>query len=143
MSRTEQVVKEPGVPLLLRILYFFLFGWWATGVWINVAWLISATIIGLPIGLWMLNRVPQVLTLRPMAHLVVIDQKRGQPVRIQSEGLPQHPWPLRLLYFVLVGWWLSFLWSNAAWIISATVIGLPLGIWMFNRMPALTTLMRS
>ena len=53
------------MPLLLRILYFFLFGWWATGVWINVAWFLNATIIGLPLGLWMLNRVPQVLTLRP------------------------------------------------------------------------------
>jgi uncharacterized membrane protein YccF (DUF307 family) len=50
---------------------------------------------------------------------------------------------LRLAYFVLVGWWLSFLWSNVAWVVSATVIGLPLGIWMFNRLPALTTLMRT
>ena len=62
---------EPGVPLLLRILYFFLFGWWATGVWINVAWFLNATIIGLPLGVWMLNRVPQVLTLRPTRQVVV------------------------------------------------------------------------
>ncbi len=142
MSR-KNVVSEPGVPLLLRILYFFLFGWWATGVWINVAWLLNATVVGLPLGLWMLNRVPQVLTLRPMKQLLVVDGERRGGVRVRATGLPQHPWPFRLLYFVLIGWWLSFLWSNAAWIVSATVIGLPLGIWMFNRLPALTTLMRT
>lgn len=142
MSHTKAVVQEPGVPLLFRILYFFLFGWWATGVWINVAWLLNATIIGLPLGVWMLNRVPQVLTLRPTRQ-VVMAYGHGDGIQIRTTGLPQHPWPIRLIYFVLIGWWLSLLWSNAAWILSATVIGLPLGIWMFNRLPVLTTLMRT
>jgi uncharacterized membrane protein YccF (DUF307 family) len=127
---------------LLRIVYFFVFGWWATGVWINVAWFLNATIIGLPLGVWMLNRVPQVLTLRPTKQVVLV-KERGDRVDVRTRGLPQHIWPLRLLYFCLIGWWLSFLWANAAWLISATVIGLPLGIWMFNRLPGLTTLMRT
>jgi uncharacterized membrane protein YccF (DUF307 family) len=142
MSR-RQVVEGPHVPLLLRILYFFLFGWWATGVWINLAWLLNATIIGLPLGVWMLNRVPQVLTLRPTRQIVMTDFSRGEQVYVRTAGLPQHSWLLRLIYFLLIGWWLSLLWANAAWVISATIIGLPLGIWMFNRVPALTTLMRS
>jgi uncharacterized membrane protein YccF (DUF307 family) len=142
MSSSRRVVREPGVPLLLRILYFLLFGWWATGVWVNAAWFLNLTIIGLPLGVWMLNRVPQVLTLRPTRQLVVAEGY-GDGVRIRAEGLPQRPWPIRLLYFVLIGWWLSFLWANAAWIVCATIIGLPLGIWMFNRLPALTTLMRT
>ncbi len=131
------------MPLLLRILYFFLFGWWATGVWINVAWVLNATIIGLPLGLWMLNRVPQVLTLRPPQQIVVMERDRGELVRVRTTNVPQRPWPIRLVYFLLIGWWLSLLWSNAAWIVSATIIGLPLGIWMFNQLPALTTLMRT
>ncbi len=142
MSQTRKVVQEPSVPLLLRILYFFLFGWWATGVWINIAWFLNAIIIGLPLGVWMLNRVPQVLTLRS-SRQVVVAYGEGEAVRIRTEGLPQRGWLLRLIYFVLIGWWLSFLWANAAWIISATVIGLPLGIWMFNRLPGITTLMRT
>jgi uncharacterized membrane protein YccF (DUF307 family) len=142
MNGKRTVVQEPGVPLLLRIIYFFLFGWWATGVWINVAWFLNATILGLPLGLWMLNRVPKVLTLRPAKQMMVA-QERRDGVAWRVEGLPQRPWPIRLLYFVLIGWWLSWLWSNIAWIISATVIGLPLGIWMFNRLPGLTTLMRT
>ena len=142
MSQNSKVVQEPGVPLLVRIVYFLFFGWWATGVWINAAWFLNATIIGLPLGLWMLNRVPQVLTLRPTKR-VVIAYERGERVRLHVETLPQRPWLLRLLYFALVGWWLSWLWANAAWLISATIIGLPLAIWMFNRLPALTTMMRS
>jgi uncharacterized membrane protein YccF (DUF307 family) len=135
-------VRDSSVPLLVRILYFFLFGWWATGIWINVAWFLNATIIGLPLGVWMLNRVRQVLTLRPARQVVVV-RERGERVELRSEGLTQRPWPIRLLYFVLIGWWLSFLWSNAAWAISLTVIGLPIAIWMFNRLPGLTTLMRT
>lgn len=142
MSRTGVVVQEAGVPLLLRILYFFLFGWWATGVWINAAWFLNLTIIGLPLGVWMLNRVPQVLTLRPTKQ-VLVAYERGEQIQLRSEGIPQHPWMLRLIYFVLIGWWLSWLWANAGWIISLTIIGLPLGIWMLNRVPAITTVMRT
>jgi hypothetical protein len=111
-------------------------------MWINVAWFLNATILGLPLGVWMLNRVPQVLTLRP-ARQVVMAYGRGEEMRIRTAGMPQHPWPIRLIYFVLIGWWLSWLWANVAWILSATIIGLPLGIWMFYRLPALTTLMRT
>lgn len=142
MSRTAAVVQEPGIPLLLRILYFFLFGWWAAGVWILVAWVFNITIIGLPVGLWMLHRVPQVLTLRPVKQVLVADE-RGERTEYYTKGLPQHPWPLRLIYFVLIGWWFSLLWAIIAWAISTTVIGLPLGIWMFNRLPAITTLIRT
>jgi len=142
MTYTRTIVRDSGPPLLVRILYFLLFGWWATGIWINVAWFLNATIIGLPLGVWMLNRVPQVLTLRPTRQVVVARQ-RGEGVEIRTAGLRQRPWPIRLLYFVFLGWWLSWLWSNAAWIISVTIIGLPIGLWMFNRLPALTTLMRT
>jgi uncharacterized membrane protein YccF (DUF307 family) len=142
MSRTRTVVQEPGIPLLLRIIYFFLFGWWATGVWINAAWFLNATIVGLPVGLWMLNRVPQVLTLQPSKQ-VVVSTVAGGSIGVRASGIPQPFWVVRLLYFVLIGWWLSFLWSNAAWAISLTIVGLPLAVWMFNRLPGLTTLMKT
>ena len=142
MSRTQTVTEQASLPLLLRIVYFFLFGWWATGVWINAAWFLNATIVGLPLGVWMLNRAPQVLTLRPYKQVVVATTS-GNGISQQASNLPQRSWPVRALYFLLVGWWLSFLWSNAAWVISLTVIGLPLAIWMFNRLPGVSTLMRT
>jgi len=140
MSRTR--VQDAGTPFLIRVLYFFLFGWWFTGVWINVGWALNATILGLPLGVWMLNRVPAVLALRPTRRLVET-YGRGEHAYVRLRDLPQRPWVLRLIWFVLVGWWASLLWANVAWVISATVLGLPLGIWMFNRLPAITTLMRT
>lgn len=137
---TQVTVKQPGLPLLLRILYFFLFGWYATGAWINAAWFLNATIVGLPAGLWMLNRVPQVLTLQPYKQVVVAAKGGGE---LRTRDLAQRSWPGRALYFALIGWWASFLWSNAAWAISLTVVGLPVAIWMFNRLPGITTLMRT
>ncbi|MCD6028515.1 MAG: hypothetical protein K0S78_689, partial [Thermomicrobiales bacterium] len=37
---------------------------------------------------------------------------------------------LRVIWFVLVGWWLTGILSAAAWALNATVIGLPLGLWI-------------
>lgn len=142
MSRTQTVMNEPGLPLLLRIIYFLLFGWWFTGIWINVAWLLNLTILGLPLGVWMLDRVPQVLTLKPM-KVVVVSGGQGNRSVVYTRGLPQRSFLGRALYFVLIGWWLSLIWANLAWVISLTIIGLPLGIWMFNRLPAVTSLMRT
>jgi uncharacterized membrane protein YccF (DUF307 family) len=56
--------------------------------------------------------------------------------------VPQHPFALRALYFALIGWWFSLVWSVLAWALCVSIIGLPLGVWMFNRLPEVTTLMR-
>jgi uncharacterized membrane protein YccF (DUF307 family) len=56
-----------------------------------------------------------------------------------------HPQPAfwkRALYFIFVGWWLSGLWIVVAWLLSVTILGLPLAIMMYNRLPAITTLHR-
>jgi uncharacterized membrane protein YccF (DUF307 family) len=90
----------------------------------------------------MLNRVPQVLTLQPTKR-VIVATTTGRGIAQQAGGLPQRSSLARALYFVLVGWWLSFLWSNVAWALSLTIVGLPLAIWMFNRLPGVTTLMRT
>ncbi len=65
----------------------------------------------------------------------------GQVVQAY-QGVPQHPWLLRLFYFVLIGWWFSLIWSLAGWVLCVTIIGLPLGVLMLNRLPEVTTLMR-
>jgi len=145
MDRPQAVLKtEPPAPsLLLRVIYFLLFGWWFTGVWINVAWVLNVTVVGLPLGLLMLNRVPQVLTLKPVPSVLEATVQDGKVVYVRQTGVPQRSWVIRLIYFVFVGWWLSLIWSNVAWFLCAIIVGLPLGIWMFNRLPAVTTLMRS
>ncbi|QSG08575.1 Uncharacterized membrane protein, DUF307 [Halapricum desulfuricans] len=42
--------------------------------------------------------------------------------------------------FVLVGWWLSLLWANAASLFAVTIVGIPVAIWMLNRLPYVTSL---
>jgi len=143
MSSSTTVIRQPAPPLILRIIYFILFGWWFTGVWINVAWVLNITLIGLPFGLWMLNRVPQILTLNPSPSVLATTVRDGQVITVRVQDVPQRSWPIRLIYFVFIGWWLSLIWSNVAWLLCAVIIGLPVGIWMFNRLPAVTTLMRT
>jgi uncharacterized membrane protein YccF (DUF307 family) len=125
--------------LLVRLLYFVVFGLWFSGVWATIAWVLSITIIGLPIGLWMLNKLPQVSTLQPERHDLVITTSGKAYVRDRE----QHSFLLRAVYFVLVGWWLSALWLTVAWALSASIIGLPFAFWMFNRVPAIITLART
>jgi len=125
--------------LLVRILYFIFIGLWLSSIWAAIAWVLSITIIGLPIGLWMLNKLPQVTTLQPERRNLVISST-GEVYR---SDLDQIPFIVRALYFVLVGWWLSALWLSVAWALSSSVIGLPFAFWMFNRVPGIITLART
>jgi uncharacterized membrane protein YccF (DUF307 family) len=132
-------IKQPvnQLPFILRVIWFFVLGWEITGVWILVAWVLNATIIGLPLGLWMINRVPQVLTLKAQSGQFETDLKTGQTRYVSAR---QPAWLLRAGYFLLIGWWLSLLWAAAAWLLCITIIGLPLGILMLHGLPAVTTL---
>lgn len=132
------IVQDKSPNLLIRILYFVLVGIWFSGIWATVAWFLCITIIGLPFGLWMLNRLPQVTTLKAQNNdLVVLPS--GQVLQKSKE---QVPFILRAIYFLLIGWWFSALWMAAAWALCTVIIGIPFGFWMFNRVPAVITLAR-
>ncbi|QLD85516.1 YccF domain-containing protein [Natronomonas halophila] len=49
--------------LLVRALYFVFVGWWASFIWANVANVLAITVVGLPVAIWMLHRLPFVLSL--------------------------------------------------------------------------------
>ena len=49
---------------------------------------------------------------------------------------------LRILWFVLIGWWLSALWLAIAWALNVSIIGMVVGFWMFDRTPAIVSLAR-
>ena len=61
---------------------------------------------------------------------------------IRERGRPQTAWPIRGLWFVLIGWWASAIWMGLAWLIQLTIIGLPLALLMFNRTPFVASLYR-
>ena len=134
--------ESPGFPFILRVLWFIFIGWHVTFWWVLAAWLLNLTIIGMPLGLWMLNRVPLVLTLRTQRAYAVSETRSDGAVEWHTQGVPQNPFILRAIYFVLIGWWFSLIWSLLGWLLCVTIIGLPLGVLMLNRLPEVTTLMR-
>jgi uncharacterized membrane protein YccF (DUF307 family) len=142
MTTNSYVRESPGFPFILRVLWFIFIGWHVTFWWVLAAWLLNLTIIGMPLGLWMLNRVPLVLTLRTQRTYSVSETRPDGAVEWHIQGVPQNPFILRAIYFVLIGWWFSLVWSLLGWLLCVTIIGLPLGVLMLNRLPEITTLMR-
>lgn len=139
MTTTTTVAPQHGLGwLLLRVVYFIFIGLWLSGIWAAVAWVLCVTIIGLPLGLWMLNRLPQITTLQPERQNLVISGTGEAYLR----DIPQHNFLVRAIYFLLVGWWFSALWLAVAWALSSVILGIPIAFWMFNRVPAIITLAR-
>ncbi|WP_178915227.1 YccF domain-containing protein [Natronomonas gomsonensis] len=116
---------------LTRALWFVFIGWWLTPVLVNAAWLLGLTVILLPISVKLINLVPTALTLKTPNSTLDPDSARGQ-----------HNLLVRALYFVFVGWWLSFLWANVANLLAVSIIGLPVAIWMLHRLPFVLSLYR-
>jgi uncharacterized membrane protein YccF (DUF307 family) len=118
-------------PLLVRALWFFFVGLWLGQAWLVIAWLFNLTLLGLPLGMKMLSMLPQVMTLRAERDV------RPPPDRSGASFV------VRAVYFVLIGWWLSLLWMELAWLAAASVIGLPLAFLMFERVGTVMTLAES
>ncbi|MHB8932895.1 MAG: YccF domain-containing protein [Bellilinea sp.] len=144
-NSTQTIVTptDQGPGCLIRILYFIFVGLWLGGIVTVAAWILIVSIIGLPFGLWLLNRLPQIMTLKPVqtqARVTVVDGK----VVYRETRPPQFPFLLRALYFILIGWWFSAIWLALAWLLTGLSLGLglPLAFWMFDQVPAITTLAR-
>lgn len=120
--------------LIIRAIWFVAVGWWLTGVLLSVAWLLNLTIVGLPVGIKMINMVPKALSLKGASdtdvNRVEIGGKSGDSPSLLIRGV----------YFVAIGWWLSGLWTALAYVLCVSVIGLPFGVKMFNKLPYIVSL---
>jgi len=126
---------------VVRALWYFFIGWWLGALVIVLGYLFTLTIVGIPLGFYFFNRVPQALTLR--ARTVSYQTEMRDGVAYVGEGMqPQHPWYLRAVWFVFVGWWLGAVWLTAAWVIGLLIITLPISFWMYNRISGVMTLQR-
>ena len=135
-------VYERGPNLLVRFIWWLFIGWWASGIAVSIAWIALITIIGIPAGIWIINRLPSILTLRPRTrHWSLGQDEQGRAV-VAEAGRPQVAWPIRGIWFLLVGWWASAIWMGFAWMIQLTVIGIPVALLMFNRTPFIASLYR-
>ena len=131
--------RGPGC--LVQILWFLFIGWWLGGILIAIAWLLNVSIIGLPLGIAILNNIPKVVALQEPTILLQTVERHGRTVIVESD-LPQLNFWLRAIYFVLVGWWWSGLWLALAYALCATIIFMHIGLSMFRMTPAMTTLRR-
>lgn len=121
----------------VRAVWFVFVGWWATGLWLTVAWVLNLSIIGLPIGIKMINVVPKVLTLKDPEDDIVVDADGNV---IGSAKKDQHSLAARAAWFVFVGWWASGIWMGIAYLLSLTILGLPVAIIMYNKLPFVVSL---
>lgn len=122
------------IPLLFRLIWFVFIGLPLGGVMTFVAWLSCITIVGLPIGIWIFDRLPGVMTLKAPEQKAIAIQRDGF-YYIRQTGPDQAPLLVRLLYFGLVGWWFLLIWLSLAWALTPSIIGTPIAFWMFNRVP--------
>lgn len=63
-----------------------------------------------------------------------------QTLNVNVQHGSQHGFITRALYFIFIGWWFGFFWLNLGFALCATVILLPLGLMMLNRLPQVLTL---
>jgi uncharacterized membrane protein YccF (DUF307 family) len=134
-STVSRSVKQRSI--LVRAVWFLLIGWWATGIWLAVAWLLNVTILLLPLGIKMINKVPLVVSLKNPTERLVADTDS-----IQREKRPQRNLLVRGLWFFLIGWWLSAVWMGIAYLFTVSIVGLPIAVWMYDRLPWIVSLYR-
>ena len=127
--------------LLLRFLWLVFVGWWLTGLLSVVAWLCIVSVIGIPAGAYLLNRIPAAITLRRRSKVRTVDTYGGVTF-VRETNTPQRALWLRAVWAVCIGWWLLAIWLFVAWVGCVLVLTLPIGLWMYNRAPAVATLMR-
>ena len=139
---TATIERSSGPNLLVRFVWWLFIGWWASGITVALAWLALISIVGIPLGIWLINHLPSVLTLRPRARTWTVGQDADGRTVVSERGREQVAWPIRGLWFLLVGWWASALWMGLAWLIQLTIIGLPVALLMFNRTPFVASLYR-
>jgi hypothetical protein len=79
-----------------------------------------------------LNQLPRIMALQSPQMVIWADGGVSE--------LPQYPFLLRAIYFLLIGWWWSGVWLSISWVFSITLIFMPVGLAMIRKAPFMTTL---
>ena len=135
-----EIQRGPG--LLVRAVWFVLVGWWLTLAVSVLAWFAMVTIIGLPLGIYLVNHVPTYLTLRPRTKTTywVADPAGG--AMLVEVGVRQVEWWIRFIWFLFVGWWASAIVMTVGYALILLIVTLPLGLLIYNRVPFVASLYR-
>jgi len=121
--------------MFARFVYFAFVGWWL-GLLASIAgMLLCSSIIGLPFGTMLLNRLPSIVFMREPGEAC----PSGYDHRHLADELPLL---LRVLWFFVLGWTLGALFITFGYLLAFTIVGIPLGIYLLNRVPMVMTLSR-
>ena len=101
------IERASGPNLLVRYVWSLVNGWWASCLVVALAWIALVTIVGIPLGIWLINHLPSVLALRPRTRTWALGQDAEGRRVISERGRLQVGWPVRGAWFLLVGWWAS------------------------------------
>lgn len=137
------IVNQRKTSFIARVFWYLFIGWWAGAVWLAIGYFLCLTMLGLPVGLIMLNRLPQVMTLKPTGSDTDIRYNADGSVSARSAGPRQYNFFLRAIYFLFVGWWVSGFWILTAYLFIFIILGLPVGLMMLNVLPTVMTLRRN
>ena len=121
--------------MILRLIYFLVIGWWLGLFAAGIAYLLCLTIIGIPFGLIILNRIPTLIFMKEPGEAC----EYGYDHRHAMEELP---FLLRVIWFFLLGWELGMLALVLGYLLCVTIVFIPFGIFILNRVPLLMTLSR-
>ncbi len=125
------VRSQPGC--LVQLLFFIFIGWWLGGLAVTLAYLLFLTIIGIPLGVMIINKIPYLMALRNTEPVISTPGHNARQINII----------IRVVWFFLLGWELTALWISIAYIFCLTILGMPIGFWMFDKAPGLLTLHQS
>lgn len=143
MAGIPQVLATNNGPnLLVRALWYLLVGWWLTAFAMALAWIAAIAVVGLPLTFWLVNRIPTFLTLRPRRQRYVLTTDAAGVFRYEKLSTEQSGLLVRAAWFVFVGWWASLAWMVVSYFFMLTIIGIPLGLMMVNRLPFVFSLHR-
>ena len=146
------VQQHSGPGFLVRALYFCFFGWWLGFFWLNIGFGLCAFIITLPLGLIMLNRLPQIMTLKSPStstnvHVSTMmggpNQVMVQNINVNIAGAQQYNFLIRAIYFIFIGWWAGYAWAYIAYFCCISIFLIPVGVIMFDRLPMVLTLRKN
>jgi hypothetical protein len=82
-----------------------------------------------------------ILTLRPSSQQANVTITNGG-VMVNVDHIQQNSFLVRAIYFFLIGWWLGLIWTIIGYCLCLTILLLPFGLLMLNRLPAVLTLYR-
>lgn len=134
------IIRQESPDLAVRVVWFVFAGFWFGLVVSTIAWMFIVTIVGMPIGIWLVHRIPAIMTLRSRSTKLLLGSGPDGRVVVREERPVQLPFGTRALYFVTIGWWASLFWLILAWILAIMIIPLPVAMWMYDRLPLVTTL---